>query len=694
MRFKSLSIITSLMLLLMLVPFYIVPQPAAAEGPTSADGAGTLTLLHNNDGESALLTSTNRVDNVEVAVGSVAAFKTLMEQQISDAHTAGNAVVSVYAGDAFLASGTLACSLPPNDSAPVYDALAQRQMAYDAHILGNHEFDYSPDFLKRFIDAFNDGSGLRQPFLSANLDFSGESSFDSLVDADGVLHDPVTDGRVIAHSLIMTDTNQRFGIIGATTPLLPTISSPRDVSVTANMTDTASAVQAEIDKLYNNYGVRKIILVSHLQSVSNDEELIGMLSKVDIAVAGGGDELLVSPSLSTTMQLLPGESSSPAGDYPKSVADKDGRTVYLVTSKGNYKYLGRLDATFDATGEVTSINSQTSYPRRVIPTSDAATTLGVSDAVAMDADIVSSVNAPVQQCLQDLETTAIARTEVLLDVSRSAVRSQESNAGNMIADSFLYMYERYSNTSGLRAGTEPVIAVQNGGGIRQNAGDVLPTTGIAPGTISQRNTIDVLPFNSLLTVIKNVTPTDMKGILERSAERLPDGGGQFLQISGFKVTYNRANATGSRVIKAELNDGTKIIDNGAVVDGAPSVTIVTISFIAAGGDDYVQFANNSNQSTLRDNSGAFIYYERAWREYLQSFPTSGDPALPTVSSSDTRYQPNGEGRITIESEDPTAIDRAELDASSTAIPVWPLVVGMFLMTLALFTLRRSLNSNQ
>ena len=692
MRFKSLSIITSLMLLLMLVPFYMQAQPAAAEGPTDADGAGTLTLLHNNDGESGLLASTNTVSDTEVSVGGVAAFKTLMDQQIAAGHSAGNDVISVYAGDAFLASATLACSLA-SDSAPVYDAIAQRQMDYDAHILGNHEFDYSPDYLKRFIDAFDSGSGLTQPFLSTNLDFSGEASFAGLVDADGIIDGAVTDGRVIGHSLIMTDTNQRVAIVGATTPDLPTISSPRNVTVTANMTDTAAAVQAEIDDLYDNHGVRKIIFVSHLQSVTNDEALIGMLSKVDVAVAGGGDEVLVNPDLDTDMQLLPGEDDASVGTYPKQVMDKDGRTVYLVTAKGSYKYLGRLDVVFDGSGEVASINSATSYPRRVIPTSDAATTLGLMDAVTADANIVKQVDTPVQACLNDLDTTAIAQTEVLLDISKPTVRSKESNAGNMIADSFLDMYNKYSNTLSM-ANSEPVIALQNGGGIRQNGGDILPATGMVPGTITQRNTMDVLPFDNLLSVIKTLTPTDLKGVLEHSASSLPDPDGHFMQVAGLKVIYNVSNATGSRVVSAVLDDGTKIVENGALVDGAPNVTMLTNSFIAAGNDGYSQLSNYSPE-TLRDSAGAFIRYEQAWRQYLLSFPTASrldgqSGELPTISASDTRYQPGGEGRITIQQEDPTAVTLAELDTGSTTVPMWPFALGLLAGSLGLLALRRQL----
>ncbi|MCA9980068.1 MAG: ExeM/NucH family extracellular endonuclease, partial [Anaerolineales bacterium] len=110
--------------------------------PTSV----TLTLLHNNDGESSLLPTTNTVDELELIVGGVDAFKSVVDAQVADAANKGNALVNVYAGDAFLASAALQCTLPPTNG-PFYDALAQTKLPYTAHILGNHEFDYGPEFL-------------------------------------------------------------------------------------------------------------------------------------------------------------------------------------------------------------------------------------------------------------------------------------------------------------------------------------------------------------------------------------------------------------------------------------------------------------------------------------------------------------------------------------------------------------------
>lgn len=618
----------------------------------------TLTLLHNNDGESSLLpidyavppgTGYPNTETVTLGVGSVAAFKTLTDLNIAEARGVGNAVLNVYAGDAFLASSILACSLPPNPpDTPIYDAVAQRQIDYTAHIIGNHEFDYSPDFLERFIRGFEVGGQLTQPFLSANLDFSAEPGFADLLDDDGLILPPISDGKVIGRSAIITDTetNQAFGIVGATTPQLPTISSPRNVTVTATITETAQVVQAEIDRLYDDYGVNKIIFVSHLQDVDNDRELVQMLRRVDIAVAGGGDELLVNSSVPTMTQLLPGEMAPIAGEYPLEEQDADGRTVYIVTTAGNYKYLGRLDVEFDAEGEVSRVITDTSYPRRVIPESDVATDLGLTDAVPMDPGIVADVNQPLEACLAALDEP-IVRSEVLLDVSRNTARSRESNAGNLVTDGFIYAYDQYAAENGLppRGSDNPVVAVQNGGGIRQNAGDILPTSGVVPDTITRRNTLDVLAFFNTMTVVTDVTPSDVKAIFERSADTLPGEGGQFLQISGLRVVYNLRQPQGQRVVSVTLEDGTPIVQNGAVVDGAPSISIITNTFTANGGDDYPTFANNPNKTQLFDSNGVAVTYEQAWVEYLLSLPP--EEGFPTIQGDDPRYQPGGEGRIII-----------------------------------------------
>jgi 5'-nucleotidase len=622
----ALALLAAAVLLLAATDRGPTPRVAGAQG----DGEVTLTLLHNNDGESALLPLTNAVEvdgvMVEVPVAGIAAFGSVVEREIAQARAAGNAVLAVYAGDAYLSSAAFLCGR--REGAPFFDAVAQGALPYDAHVIGNHEFDSTPDVFERFVRSFEG-----QPFLSANLDFSGEAGFADLVDADGLIEGSVAGGRAIGRSMIVEDpaTGARFGLVGATTPALARISIPRNVTVTPDLPATAAAVQAEIDRLLA-LGVNRIIFVSHLQYLANDVALIALLRGVDIAVSGGGNDLLQSPAVDASLQLLPGERAPVAGEYPLETAGADNRTVYLVTTVGNYKYAGRLDAVFNAAGEVERIVTATSYPRPVVPGSEAATAVGFGGAVAPDPALVAAIEEPVTACLAGFASTTVATTEVLLDVSRTGLRGGESNAGNLIADAFLHAYDRATAALGLpeRGPGNPVVAVLNSGGIRQNAGDTLPTSGSVPGDIFLVNTLDVLPFPNAVSVVQDVSPSDLKALFEISGARYPASSGAFLQIAGIAAVYDPSRPGGERVVSLTLAGGAPVVADGEVVQGAPAVTIVTSSFVANGGDGYAVLGANPNQLQI------LATYEQALREYLQD--------LGTVSASDARYVPGGEGR--------------------------------------------------
>jgi len=603
------------------------PPGASAQG----EGEVTLTLLHNNDGDSALLPRVNAVAAVEVPVGGIAAYKAVVEREAADARAAGNAVLNVYAGDASLSSAAFVCSRIEGN--PLFDAAGQRLIPYDAHIFGNHEFDSTPDFTRLFIETFGD-----EPFLSANLDFSDEPGFAPLLDADGLIEAPVTDGRLVGRSLIATDgpTGARFGIVGATTPALTSISSPRNVRVTADLPATAAAVQREVDRLLER-GVTRIILVAHLEAWANYAAIAGMLRDVDVIVAGSGDvdhELLLNPDVDAAIQRLPGDAAESDGAYPFPVTDADGRAVHVVTTAGRYGYVGRLDVVFDADGEVARVLTASSYPRPVVPAGEAATAVGFAGAVTPDAEIAAAIDAPLAACLDGFATTVVASSAVPLDVSGAGVRTRESNAGNLVTDAFVSAYDRYAAEFGLpaRGPANPVVAVQNGGGMRQTAGDVLPAGG-APGDLYLVDTLDVLPFPNGVTVIRNVSPEDLKAAFETSINHALAGGGGFLQVSGVAVVFDAARPAGERVVSLALAGGAPVVVNGALAEGAPAVTVLTNSFVAAGGDGYPMFAANPDRLQLPTS------YERAWRDYLAS--------LGTIAADDARYAPGGEGRITI-----------------------------------------------
>ena len=92
------------------------------------------------------------------------------------------------------------------------------------------------------------------------------------------------------------------------------------------------------------------------------------------------------------------------------------------------------------------------------------------------------------------------------------VRRAETNMGDLVADSLLYM-------------TGADVAIMNGGGVR---------TDIYKGDITYGDIIKVLPFGNELTVIE-VTGQQLLNALEWGCRAIPSEFGGFLQVAG--MTY-------------------------------------------------------------------------------------------------------------------------------------------------------------
>ena len=514
-----------------------------------------LTLLHNNDSESQFINAGGGLEDF----GGVARFASLVKQLKLEARRGRNrAGIMVSSGDNFLAGPEFNASLQKGP--PFFDTIAMELIGYDAAAIGNHEFDFGPDVLADFIGAF----GPRVPFVSANLDFSQEPNLQALVDS----------GR-IAKSTVVIERGERIGIVGATTPNLPFISSPRNVAVDP---DVADAIQAEINKL-EAQGVNKIILISHLQDIDEDLALLPLLSGVDIAVAGGGDELLANPG----DLLLPGDDANVFGPYPLMATGGDGAQIPVVTTTGGYRYVGRLVVGFDEQGHLLAID-ESSGPARVsgVPPD------GVIPSVPVDVRVVT----PVQDVINALAANIIGTSEVDLDGRRSEVRSRETNEGNLIADALRWQATQLAPSFGVPV---PEVALQNGGGIRNDS--IIPA-----GSISELDTFDMVPFSNFVTVVPGIPRSQFKEILENAVSRTqpgdaPGGTGRFAQISGFTMEWFASGTAqvlnpdgtvatpGTRVQEVQLNDSTVIVTAGAVVAG-PNLSIATIDFLARGGDEY------------------------------------------------------------------------------------------------------------
>ncbi len=561
-----------------------------------------LTVLHNNDGESDLINLGSGLEDF----GGAARFKTLVDRLKWDAlhgkppvPSAPRSVVMVSSGDNFLAGPEFNASL--EQGVPFYDTIAMDLIGYDAIALGNHDFDFGPDVLADFIEGF---SVSKPPFLSVNLDFSGEPRLQALKNQ-----------KRIASSTTVKTPAGRIGIIGATTPMLPFSSSPRNVRVNEMV---AEAIMGEVRRL-EAMKINKIILISHLQSITEDLSMVPYLSGIDIIIAGGGDEMLANPG----QLLVPGDETRIFGSYPLWATDSGGVQVPVVTTAGSYAYVGRLVAGFDKAGNLVMIDESKSGPVRVAGG-------GQPDAVPPDEEVQSRVVEPLIEALNQMSMNVIGVSEVALDGTRVNIRSRETNLGSLTADALRW---QAAQLAGLYGVSVPQVALQNGGGIRN-------ASVISPGNITELTTFSILPFPNFVSIVEGISRDQFKEILENAVSRVEFGDGRFAQVSGFRFTWDPAGipqtldangnvlTVGSRVREVVLDDGTPIVADGSVIPG-PDLTVATIDFLARGGDQYP--FRGAAFTTIG------VTYQQSLRNYIQT----GLGGLITVA----QYPEGGQGRI-------------------------------------------------
>ena len=599
-------------LLLVLLLSITIVAGSAAEGQDTAVVTFTLTLLHNNDGESQVINAGGDITDF----GGAARFKTVVDN-LRGAVTPSltEDVMMVSSGDNFLAGPEFNASL--TNGVPFYDTIAMELIGYDAVALGNHDFDFGPDVLADFLDGYTTAP----PYASANLDFSGEPRLQAYV----------TSGVIAPAHIITLAGGEMVGVIGLETINLPFISSPRNVVVSD---DLVTILQAEVDAL-ELAGVNKIILASHLQNIDNEKQLIAQVDGVDIVVAGGGDELLASAG----DLLIPGDESEVVGDYPQVVTDLSGDTVPIVTTSGEYRYVGKLVVGFDAAGVVEVIDDANSMPVRVA-TGTCNGSTPCADAVVPDATMQAQVVDPVEAALAAADSNIVGQSQVDLDGLRSSVRTMESNEGNLIADSQIWYAISQAPAYMM---PYPDVALQNGGGIRNNT--ILPA-----GPISELDTFDMVPFANFVGIVPDIPRAQFKEILENAVACTQDvdivnnincGTGRFAQISGFSFVYTNSGDAmvqdvdgnllqpGTRVLEVVLDDGTVIVTGGEVQPG-DDIHIATTNFLAGGGDQYPF------------RGAPFTSVGATYQQALASYIDSGLSGLISKAG----YPEGGEGRIT------------------------------------------------
>ncbi len=503
--------------------------------------------------------------------------------------------VIIGAGDTYIPGAFFAAGNDPSlrdvlgrEGSGRADILMINAMGFMASALGNHEFDLGTGVLASLIA--DDGRGYvgtAFPFLSANLDFSPDTNLAPLV-VDAGQEAKAIPNSVSKSAVITTPSGEKIGVVGATTPLLPKISVPGDVRVSPENRDDipalAAIIQESVDELRLT-GVKVIILTGHLQRFSIDEALAAQLDGVDIIISGGSNTLLAD----NTDRLRDGDTA--AGDYPILATSAADEPVAIVSTDGNYRYVGRLVLDFDEAGVL--------IPESIDPKVSGAFATdeaGVTDTGdAAPAPQVVAITEAIRNVVLAKDGATFGSTSVYLEARRGAVRTEETNLGNLTADANL--------DAARRVDSSVVASLKNGGGMRASIGVIVgvdelpppanPLVGKAEGDISQLDIENTLRFNSGLSLLTLTAPQLLEVVEHAVAEAQPGvSTGQFPQVGGLAFSYDMSQPAGKRVKSLVITDSdgnpTDIVaQNGGVVgDRERTFRIVTRDFLADGGDDY------------------------------------------------------------------------------------------------------------
>lgn len=302
----------------------------------------------------------------------------------------------------------------------------------------------------------------------------------------------------------------KVGIFGLTLEETLTTSRPGADVEFLNPCETARKIVSEL----HARGVKTVVALTHL-SMTEDKE-VARCADVDVIIGGHEHTLLESVS--------------------------GGAPIFKMTADA--RELGQIDLNISKdTGAVESIDS------RVIPVT----------AQTKEDPQFTSIYRKYGALLKEL-SQVVGRTSVELDARSAVGRTQETNVGNFIADSF-------------RTATAADVGLMNGGSIR--ADEI-----IRPGPLTRRDVLSILPFKNRVVKLE-LTGAMLRAALEHGVARSAEDKepGRFPQVSGVRFTFDARRPAGSRIVELTVN--------GKPLDEMKKYTLATSDYVGLdGGDGY------------------------------------------------------------------------------------------------------------
>ena len=542
-------------------------SPATSEG--TAESSAELpeaNILHTNDVHGRIVEEKGVIGDAKLAA-------------VIDEERAKNpSTLVVDAGDAFQ-------GLPISNSSKGEErAKILNEIGYDAMAVGNHEFDFGLDEVKKYKEILN------FPLLSSNTYINGARLFEASTIVD-------KDKNVVG---------DEFVVIGVTTPETATKTHPKNVQG-VTFTDPISEVNKVIDeiearataegKTYKNY-----VVLAHLG--------VDTTTPVEWRGSTLAEELSKNPKLKGKRV---------------TVIDGHSHTVQSTTYGENVTY-NQTGSYLNNIGKITyQANQLLGNPQQI----SAASTKNV----VPNAKVAAMVQKIKEQ--YDAENAKIVRdnSPVELNGQRENVRVRETNLGNVVADA-LYEYGQ----TGFSHKTD--LAVTNGGGLRETIAKDKP--------ITKGSVIAVLPFGNTISQIKvtgqNIADMftkslgsilqekDGKTVLDENGQPLLEPSGGFLQISGAKVYYDTTLPAEKRVLYVEIKNP----ETGQYepLNLAKDYYLTTNDFLAAGGDGYTMLGGAREEGPSMDVAFSDYLAKADLTAYAVINPNSRTISLSASKDSD------------------------------------------------------------
>lgn len=355
------------------------------------------------------------------------------------------------------------------------------EVGYDLAVIGNHEFDFGMEALNANIAKAN------YPYISCNFKHKGNRVYDA--------------------TKTFKIGNVTIGFVGVTTPQTIVSSTPvyfqNDTGTyiysfdgSENCNDLYDTFQNSVDSIKNK--VDYVIGLGHIGVDFAEQET--KVSCVDLVKNTKGVDAFISAHSHLQNEM-------------EAVKNKENKDIVLTEAGSNLDCFGVMEIKKDGTITTKLVKNYANSDEKV---------------KAKEEAFIKEVDDSLSEKIAETDNTFYINNSE--NPSQRIIRSEETNLGDLISDSYYWYFNENSRLN-------CDISVTNGGGLRST---------INPGDITKLTIKSVLPFDNIICLLK-ASGQEIKDALEMGCSEAglldpstssPYENGGFLHVAGMKFTVD------------------------------------------------------------------------------------------------------------------------------------------------------------